>query len=103
VLIIIDDFKSGDGIEMTMNICGVLVHARSGEQEQVKKRLEQQSGVEVHALTEEGRLVVTVEDESHKVTADVVIHLQDVEGVLSAAMIYQYSDFLESSEQEVSQ
>jgi len=88
---------------MTMNICGVLVHARSGEQEQVKKRLEQQSGVEVHALTEEGRLVVTVEDESHKVTADGVLGLQDVEGVLSAAMIYQYSDFLESSEQEVSQ
>jgi len=97
------DFKSDGDIEMTMNICGVLVHAHSGEHEQVKKRLEQQPGVEVHALTEEGRLVVTVEDESHKVTADAVIHLQDIEGVLSAAMIYQYSDFLESSEQEVSQ
>jgi len=88
---------------MTMNICGVLVLARRGERERVKERLEQQPGVEVHALTEEGRLVVTVEDESHKVTADGVLGLQDVEGVLSAAMIYQYSDFLESSAQEVSQ
>jgi len=86
-----------------MNICGVLVLARRGERERVKERLEQQPGVEVHALTEEGRLVVTVEDESHKVTADGVLGLQDVEGVLSAAMIYQYSDFLESSAQEVSQ
>ena len=73
-----------------MNISGVLVHARPQQSEAVRNRLIQLDGVEVHAISEEGRIVVTVEqDDTHKM-ADTVMHLQDIEGVLSAAMIYHH-------------
>jgi len=74
------------------NLCSALVHAKEGQLEQVKKELELQPGVEVHAVTDDGRLIVTVEDEKRKVVGDRIMGFYQVEGVLSASMIYQFSD-----------
>jgi nitrate reductase NapD len=74
------------------NICGVMVHARPDCRNQVEQALVRRPGVEVHANTEEGRLVVTVEDEDRRVVADTISSFHDIDGVLSAAMIYQFSD-----------
>lgn len=74
------------------NICSALVHAKQDQIETVKKELEQQSGVEVHAITEDGRLIVTIEDELRKVVGERIMGFYNIEGVLSASMIYQYSD-----------
>lgn len=74
------------------NVCGVLVHAHKNKTDQVKKLLEQQDGVEVHAVTENGRLIVTVENNKRKTVGDRIMGFYEVPGVLSAAMIYQYSD-----------
>ena len=45
-------------------------------------------GVEVHGNNEDGRMVVTVEQESANNISDTLVQIQDVPGVLSAAMIY---------------
>ena len=74
------------------NLCSALVHAKEGQLERVKKELEQQLGVEVHAVTDDGRLIVTVEDEKRKVVGDRIMGFYNIEGVLSASMIYQFSD-----------
>jgi len=74
------------------NLCSALVHAKEGQLERVKKELEQQLGVEVHAVTDDGRLIVTVEDEQRKVVGDRIMGFYNIEGVLSASMIYQFSD-----------
>jgi len=74
------------------NVCGVLVHAHNDQTEQVKALLEQQDGVEVHAVTDNGRLVVTVEHDKRKTVGDRIMGFYEVPGVLSAAMIYQFSD-----------
>lgn len=74
------------------NVCGVLVHAHDNQIDQVKKLLEQQDGVEVHAVTDNGRLVVTVEHDRRKTVGDRIMGFYELPGVLSAAMIYQYSD-----------
>ena len=74
------------------NVCGVLVHAKTNEIEQVKSLLAEQDGVEVHAVTDNGRLIVTVENEQRKTVGDQIMAFYDVPGVLSASMIYQYSD-----------
>ncbi len=81
------------------NLCGVLVHAQQNNRLDVQQHLQQQQGTEVHAVTEEGRLVVTMEDKSRKQLADRIMKLNQIEGVLSASMIFQYSDD-ELSEQE---
>lgn len=71
-----------------MNISGVIVHARREKLADVEAQLRQIAGVEVHAATEDGRLIVTVEDDDDRVLADNVMNLQNVPGVLSAAMVY---------------
>ena len=73
-----------------MNISGVLVHARPERAQAVARELETLPGVEVHAISEEGRLVVTVEEPDARMMADRVVQVQDVPGVISAAMIYHH-------------
>ena len=80
------------------NICGVLVHARADHLDQVRSNLLDISGVEVHTATEDGRLVVTVEDDTRRKIADTITDFQTMDGVLSAAMIYQFSDDVEINE-----
>ena len=50
------------------------------------------SGVEIHAETADGRFIVTVEDRPDASPADTVVALHRLDGVLAAAMVYQYSD-----------
>ncbi|MBI5041835.1 MAG: chaperone NapD [Gammaproteobacteria bacterium] len=76
-----------------MNISGVIVRARPEKLAAVRARLADIAGVEIHAATEDGRLIVTVEEESDRDLADTVLSLHDVPGVLSASMVYhQYLD-----------
>lgn len=86
-----------------MNISGVLVNALPANSESVKLNLEKIPGVEVHAISEEGRMVVTIEDHDSRAMADTALHLHDVPGVISAAMIYHHyeedHDTMLSSEQ----
>jgi len=74
------------------NICGVMVHAVADKRLQVENILTQSEGVEVHANSEEGKLVVTVESDDNHYVADTIMGFKDIEGVLSASMIYQFSD-----------
>ncbi len=81
------------------NICSALVHAKLEQVDAVKQILEQQQGVEVHAQTEDGRLIVTIEDENRKQVGERIMGFYEIPGVLSASMIYQFSDD-EFNEQE---
>jgi len=81
------------------NICSVLVHAKQNMIDIVKQQLELQPGVEVHAKTDEGRLIVTVEDKLRKTVGERIMGFYEIDGVLSASMIYQFSDD-EFNEQE---
>ncbi len=80
-----------------IDICGVLVHASPGQAEQVKQGLEEFSGVDVHSITKDSRLVVTVEAQGDELPADTVSHFNSVAGVLSAAMIYQHFEPIEEN------
>ncbi len=76
-----------------MNISGVIVHARPERVDDVQHSLAAMAGVEVHAATDDGKLIVTVEDDDDRMLADTVMSLHNVPGVLSAAMVYhQFED-----------
>lgn len=78
--------------EESINICGVLVHAQPEQAAQVEQQLSQYQGVEVHSVTEDGRLVVTIDHADRRDMVDTINQLNSVEGVLSAAMVYQHSE-----------
>lgn len=80
------------------NICGVMVHAVADKRVQVERSLTQSAGVEVHANSDEGKLVVTVESDDSHYVADTISAIKDIDGVLSASMIYQFSDATTTNE-----
>ena len=81
-----------------MNISGVVVRTYPQNLENVWQTLEQFEGVEVHGANEDGRLVVTVEKQGERVIADLLVHMQDVPGVLSASMVYHQFEDLDQQE-----
>ena len=81
-----------------MNISGIVLRARPENAAEIRDSLAALPGVEVHAATGDGRLVLTLEDAGTASAADTFVKLHDIRGVMSVAMIYQYSD--ESGTQE---
>ena len=75
-----------------MNISGVLVHAYPEQLVSIEQTLASMDGVEVHGNNNEGRIVITVEQENANKVSDTLVQIQDVPGVLSAAMIYHHFD-----------
>lgn len=76
-----------------MNISGVLVKAYPEHLPSIEKVLITMEGVEVHGNNQDGRIVITVEDDTANNITDTLVQIQDVPGVLSAAMIYhQFED-----------
>jgi len=75
-----------------LHISGVLVHARAESLNSVRTQLESVPGVEVHAVTPEGRLVTVVEKSNDGELADTFLDMQNTAGVLSASLVYHYSD-----------
>ena len=71
-----------------MNISGILVKAYPQHLPSIEKVLTSMEGVEVHGNNEDGRMVITVEQQSANNISDTLVQIQDVPGVLSAAMIY---------------
>jgi periplasmic nitrate reductase NapD len=77
----------------------VMIHARPDKQQQVEQALLEIKGVELHASSAQGKLVVTVESDDRFHVADTISRFKDIDGVLCASMIYQCSDDLIGSKQ----
>jgi periplasmic nitrate reductase NapD len=86
---------------ITINVCGVVVYAHPEHIQTVQQRLEKEDGVEIHAVTENGRLVVTVEKEDQQQTGDMLNRIQALDHVISASMVYQYYDQVSDNEWEM--
>ncbi|MFV0360233.1 chaperone NapD [Tropicimonas sp.] len=73
-----------------MNICGCLIHAAPDAVESVRRVLEATAGVEVHAQTDDARLVVVVEDTDTAVASDIIMDLHQIAGVVSLTLTYHH-------------
>jgi len=73
-----------------MNISGVLVMARPGHRSAVEDALAALPGVDVHAATEDDRLIITIEEPDGQV-GKTILDIETLPGVLSAALVYQQS------------
>ncbi len=74
------------------NVCGVLVHARGEKADGVAELLRELPGTEVHSVTDDGRLVVTVEDTEEQLAIDTISKFADVAGVISTSLVYHEFD-----------
>lgn len=85
----------------TINVCGVLVFAYPKHIKTVQQQLEGEDGVEIHAVTENGRMVVTVEKEDQQQTGELLNRIQTLDHVISVSMVYQYFDKIADNEWEM--
>ena len=74
------------------HIAGVLVQTHPEHVMQVRNRLADVAGLEVHVVSPDGRIVVTVEGEGRKCVADALFSLNAMRDVLSASLVYEHSE-----------
>ena len=77
---------------LLLNISSAIVYAKLGQSRSVHERLSELDGVEVHATTEDGKMIVTIESENDRSAVDCYEAMQRLEGVLSIAMIFQQTE-----------
>ncbi|MDD5250246.1 MAG: chaperone NapD [Rhodocyclaceae bacterium] len=73
-----------------MNISSAIIHAHAAGMKHLRGHLESIDGVEVHAASDEGRLIVSIESAGDRETADIFEAIQRLDGVLSAALVYSH-------------
>jgi len=83
------------------NVCGVLVMARPEMGDVVEQALNKMEGVDVHARSETGRLVVTVEGELGGHFADKISDMSHIEGVMATSLVYHEIESEEPTEESV--
>ena len=77
-----------------MNISGVVVHARPRYIKAVSSQLNTMPGVEIHAASDDGRMVVTIENDTATMI-ETMNSFHSIKGVVSASLIYQHFDDFE--------
>jgi len=83
------------------HIAGVAVHVHPEHLASVQAALVHMSGVEVHASSPEGKLVVTLEAPTPRAIAAQLDGLNHMEGVLSAALVYQHGEEASAMQEEI--
>ncbi len=75
-----------------MNISSCVIRCNPENLEAVKKRVEESGVCDIHIVDEKGYLIVTIEGEGIEEEVKKLKTLQFLEGVLSADMVYSYSE-----------
>lgn len=78
--------------EQVENICGVLISVKPERRFEMRDMLLGFPGVEIHTVTEDGRMVATVEDAEGHWAGATLTRIADVQGVLSVSLVYHHFD-----------
>lgn len=81
------------------HVAGVLVHALPGFQRSVGQRICLLAGAFVHAESDDGKLVVTIESEDSGYILDQLTQLQHMSGVMSTVLVSEHSEPLSAADE----
>ena len=84
-----------------LHITSLVVHSTPRRVQRVAEVIAAIPGAQVHAVSSMGKLVVTLEASSSEEMLSKVTVIQRTDGVLSAALVYQFADSLESMNEEI--
>lgn len=82
------------------HVTSLVVHAAPNALQQVEADISTLNGCDIHAITPEGKLVITLEGDSQKAILDNVEAINSLSGVLSASLIYHQVEPLEQESEE---
>lgn len=86
-----------------MNICGCLVHVLPHRVGPVRSAMAEEDGVEVHTESDDGRIVIVVEDTSSRLASETIMDLHQVPGVISITLTYHHFEEVSESDAKVRQ
>lgn len=84
-----------------LHIASLVVHAALSRLDDVAEEISSLPGACVHGKSEVGKLVVTFESGSAEGITGLMSTVQRMDGVLSAALVYQFADRLETMNEEL--
>ena len=73
-----------------MNICGCLVHVLPARADAARDTIVATEGAEIHAQSDDGRLVVVVEDTATRMASEIIMDLHQIPGVISVTLTYHH-------------
>lgn len=71
-------------------IASAIVHVLPGRAAALRGRLAALPGVDIHAESADGRVVITVEDTAQATAGDTLLSLHGIEDVLAVALVSHY-------------
>ncbi|MBO9512475.1 MAG: chaperone NapD [Variovorax sp.] len=83
------------------HIAGVVVHALPSRLADVRAAIDAMAGAEIYAANDAGKLVVTLEAPSARAIAAHLTCLHQLEGVQSAALVYQHHEDAAAMAEEI--
>lgn len=84
------------------HIAGIMVFAHPASLERVRHAIDAMTGAEIHAASETGKLVVTVEAPTSQAIVAQLTCLHQLEGVISATLVYQHNEDAAAMYEELS-
>ena len=86
-----------------VHISSLVVHATPKRLPGVESAIAKMPGARVHGTSPNGKLVVTLDADSSQDMLAKVSAIQLTDGVLSAALVYQFADTVESMNEAVNE
>ena len=71
-----------------MHISSLIVHAKPGAEALFREQISGLDGVELHAIAEDGRMIITMESADDAAIRNTYSAIERLDGVLSVAMVY---------------
>ncbi|RZS56731.1 chaperone NapD [Sphaerotilus mobilis] len=84
-----------------LHIASLVVHTSPSRVERIAAQIVAMPDAVVHATSERGKLVVTLEASSAPAMSLRVSDIQHIDGVMSAALVYQCADSLDAMNEEL--
>lgn len=84
------------------SMSGIVVHVQPICPDALRGRLAGLAGVEIHAVKEDGQIVISVEGAPETEPTDLLERVRNLPDVFSAAMIYSYCGSMQQFSRKVS-
>lgn len=88
-------------LDEELHIASMVVHAPPARLAGVSEQIKNLAGACVHGASDIGKLVVTIETSSAEEMSQRVMDIQRMDGVFSAALVYQCADSLKTMNEEL--
>ena len=88
------------GSTAELHVSSLIVHVRPERLATVAAGIERLPGTEIHQRTESGKLIVTLETATTGAVLDQITAIQDLPGVVSAALVYHQWEAANQAESE---